>query len=133
MFKRFSKSLAVLGTLGVLALGVAFAQSESAPQPGMMGHSYGKGPKTRGMIPSQIDPQKAQAFCKEIKPQWQKIWQIKGELRDLWSKTPPDWAAIEKKEIEFIKTKLEIDKKAYEMGLPYGPKKGLRLRQVCGW
>lgn len=129
MFKKLSKALIILGGIGILASGSVLAQNETTSQPGMMKPGYGKGT----MMQSQIDPQKAQAFCKEIKPQWQKMWQIKGELRELWSKTPPDWSAIEKKEIEFIKTKLEIEKKAYEMGLPYGPRKGLRLRQVCGW
>jgi hypothetical protein len=133
MFKKLSKALAILGTMGVLVVGTVLAQNETTPQQGPMMRQTmpHRGPMMRQNMP-QVDPQKAQAFCKEISPQWQKMWQIKNELSGLWSKTPPDWTAIEKKEIEFIKTKLEIDKKAYEMGLPYGPR-GLRLRQICGW
>jgi len=131
MFKKLSKALAILGTMGVLVVGTVLAQNETTPQPGQTRFKPQRGPTAHQTIP-QVDPQKAQTFCKEINPQWQKMWQIKNELRGLWSKTPPDWTAIEKKEIEFIKTKLEIDKKAYEMGLPYGPR-GLRLRQICGW
>jgi|UniRef100_A0A7V4JP56 zinc resistance-associated protein len=127
MLKKLSKTLAILGAMGFLVSGTVLAQNETTPQTGQMRF---KPPRSQ-MMP-QVDPQKAQAFCKEINPQWQKMWQIRNELRELWSKTPPDWTAIEKKETEFIKTKLEIDKKAYEMGLPYGPR-GLRLRQICGW
>uniref|UniRef100_A0A7V5XH05 Uncharacterized protein n=1 Tax=Thermodesulfobacterium geofontis TaxID=1295609 RepID=A0A7V5XH05_9BACT len=130
MFKKLSKVLAILG-VGILVSGTVLAQNETTPQPDQMRFKSQRGPMMRQTMP-QVDQQKAQAFCKEINPQWQKMWQIKNELRELWGKNPPDWTAIEKKEIEFIKTKLEIDKKAYEMGLPYGPR-GLRLRQICGW
>lgn len=135
MFKKLSKTLAVLGTVGILAVGASFAQNETTPQPGQMGPGYGPmhhGPMGAGYR-IKVDPQKVQAYCKEVQPLWQKMWQIRKELRELWSKNPPDWSAIEKKEEELVKLRLEMRKKAYEMGLPFGPKNGLRLRRICGW
>ena len=123
MFKKLSKILAILGTAGVLAVGASFAQNETTSQPGKMGSGY------RG----KINQQKVQAYCKEVQPLWQKMWQIRNELHELWSKNPPDWSAIEKKEEELIKLRLEMRKKAHEMGLPFGPKTSLRLRRICGW
>ena len=147
MFRKLSKTLAVLGTVGILAVGASFAQNETTPQPGQMGPGYGPmhhepmGPGYGPMHHEQrgpgykikVDPQKVQAYCKEVQPLWQKLWQIRKELRELWSKNPPDWSAIEKKEEELVKLRLEMRKKAYEMGLPFGPKNGLRLRRICGW
>ncbi len=135
MFKRLSKTLAILSTVGVLAVGASFAQNETTSQPDQIGPGYG--PMYRGSMgpgyKSKINQQKVQAYCKEVYPLWQKMWQIRNELRELWSKNPPDWSAIEKKEEELVKLRLEMRKKAYEMGLPFGPKRGLRLRRICGW
>jgi len=137
MFKKLNKGLAILGVMGILTLGTAFAQNEAAPQPGPMGFPYGKGPKhyrqKEAFYKPNIDPQKAQEFCKEIQPEWEKMWKTKRELYELWRKNPPDWKEIEKKEMELRKTQLEIRKKAYEKGLPYAPRNGLRLRKMCGW
>jgi Spy/CpxP family protein refolding chaperone len=151
MFKKLNKGLALLGVVGALALGTAFAQNETSTQPGQMGPGYGPGPMHQGAMGpgygpgpkhygprgsfcgSNVDPQKAQAFCKEIQPLWEKMWQIKRELRELWSKNPPDWSAIEKKEMELEKIKLEIRKKAYEEGIFCGYGRGLRLKGLCGW
>ena len=135
MFRKLSKTLAVLSIVGILAVGASFAQNETTPQPGQMGPGYGpmhheqRGPGYR----IKVDPQKVQAYCKEVQPLWQKMWQIRSELRELWRKNPPDWSAIEKKAEELVKLRLEMRKKAYEMGLPFGPKNGLRLRRICGW
>lgn len=142
MLKKLNKGLAILGTVGVLALGVAFAQNDTAPQSDSVGPGYGQRPHHYGphhygprgsKCSSQIDPQKAKEFCNKIQPQWQKMWEIKKELRELWSKNPPDWEAIEKKEMELEKLRLEIRKKAYEEGISCGPGKGLGLKRLCGW
>ncbi len=114
MKKRIGKVVAALGMINLLCIGVIFAQNQR--------NQY-----------SSMEPAKLEAFCKDIQPQWQRWWQIRNELRELWSKKPPDWDAIEKKEQELVKTRLEIQKKAQEKGLPYGPRGGLRLKRICGW
>ncbi len=117
--KNRKKFVATVGILVLATSSLALAQK-----------SYRGGP-----IPSQIDPSKAQAFCQEVQPLWQKEIQIRGELLTFWSKTPPDWEAILQKETERAKIRIEIHKKAYEMGLPYAPtgRGALNLRRLCGW
>lgn len=114
------KTLAFLGLLSLMNLGLVFAQTPYR----------GVGPST-----FQVDPAKTQAFCKEVQPLWQKEMQIRGEILSLWAKTPPDWEAILQKEIERTKIRIEVHKKAYEMGLPYAPtgRRALNLRRLCGW
>ncbi|MCS7203765.1 MAG: hypothetical protein NZ809_04900 [Thermodesulfovibrio sp.] len=93
----------------------------------------------RGMGPAgpypAIDPQKAQQYCKEIQPLWQKDLQLRGEVLTLWAQPNPDWNAIKQKEQERAALKVEMHKKAHEMGLPYAPagKRGLNIRRICGW
>lgn len=98
------------------------------------GYSYAQrcgGPQ----YPVGSDPQKAQQYCKEIQPLYQKDMQLRGELLTLWAQPNPDWNAIKNKEQERANLRVEMHKKAYEMGLPYcmGGKRGLNIRRVCGW
>lgn len=114
------KSLVVGLTMILIMLlaGVSFAQR------GMMGPQY----------PAGVDPAKAQQYCKEVQPLYQKDLQLRGELLTLWAQPNPDWNAIKQKEQERANIRVEMHKKAYEMGLPYGPgKKGLKIRRICGW
>ncbi|MCX8041586.1 MAG: hypothetical protein N3A56_03740 [Thermodesulfobacteriaceae bacterium] len=117
--KNWKRVLATAGILVLTTSGLVWAQ-----------RPYGGGPAN-----FQIDPAKAQAFCQEVQPLWQREMQIKGELLTLWAKTPPDFNAILQKETERAKIRVEIHKKAYEMGLPYAPtgKRALKLRRLCGW
>lgn len=116
--KGLARFVGTLGLISLLGTGVAFAKKGVGP-----GQYY----------PPNIDPAKAQEFCKEIQPLWQKQWQLSSELRTLWGQNPPNWEALLNKEIEIQKIRLEIQKKAYEKGLPYGPRKGLNIRRLCGW
>lgn len=90
-----------------------------------------KGPQ----YPPGVDPAKAQQYCKEIQPLWQKFLQLRGELLTLWAQPNPDWNAIKQKEQERASLRVDMHKKAYEMGLPYVPggKRGLNIRRICGW
>lgn len=117
--KQLIKLFVVVVVLAVFAVGVSFAQR------GMMAPQY----------PVGVDPAKAQQYCKEIQPLWQKDLQLRGELLTLWAQPNPDWNAIKQKEQERASIKVEMHKKAYEMGLPYAPagKRGLNIRRVCGW
>ncbi len=85
--------------------------------------------------PIGVDPAKAQEYCKEIQPLWQKDLQLRGELLTLWAQQNPDWNAIKQKEQERVSLKVDMHKKAYEMGLPYGSggKRALNIRRICGW
>lgn len=130
MKKGMAKIIVFLGSVSLLGTGIILAQNQT---------DSGIGKRGPGMRPPKystiqdIDPAKLEAFCKEVQPQWQKWWQLNKELRELWSKNPPDWNTIEKKEQELIRIRLEIQKKAYEKNLPYGPRGGLRLKRMCGW
>lgn len=108
----------LLATAVMVFTGISFAQK------GMM-----------GAYPPGIDPAKAQQYCKEIQPLWQKDLQLRGELLALWAQPNPDWNAIKQKEQERASIKVDMHKKAYEMGLPYAPvgKRGLNIRRMCGW
>lgn len=145
MLEKARKTLAVLGITTVLTTGVALAhrmvtcfqqaqnQGQNTPEP--------NGPQVHRLQHDQrwyrtwknrnvkIDPQKAQAYCSEVKPLWEKAWQIRRSIREEFRKNPPNWSAIEQKEIEFVKVRLEMKKKAYETGLPLH----MRLRKVCKW
>lgn len=85
--------------------------------------------------PAGVDPAKAQQYCKEVQPLYQKDLQLRGELLTLWSQPNPDWNAIKQKEQERASLRVDMHKKAYEMGLPYAPagKRGLHIRRICGW
>lgn len=92
----------------------------------------------RGMgpqYPAGVDPAKAQQYCKEVQPLYQKDLQLRGELLTLWAQPNPDWNAIKQKEQEKASLRVDMHKKAYEMGLPYTPggKRGLHIRKICGW
>ena len=91
----------------------------------------GMGPQ----YPIGVDPAKAQQYCKEVQPLYQKDLQLRGELLTLWAQPNPDWNAIKQKEQERASLRVDIHKKAYEMGLPYAPggKRGLQIRKICGW
>lgn len=117
--KKFATVFTLVAILTVFAVGVSFAQK------GMMGPQY----------PPGIDPAKAQQYCKEVQPLYQKDLQLRGELLTLWAQPNPDWNAIKQKEQERANLRVEMHKKAYEMGLPYAPggKKGLNIRRICGW
>ncbi|MGB9710190.1 MAG: Spy/CpxP family protein refolding chaperone [Thermodesulfovibrio sp.] len=115
--KKFLTVFALLTALTVFA-GVSFAQRGMGPQ-----------------YPIGVDSAKAQQYCKEIQPLYQKDLQLRGELLTLWAQPNPDWNAIKHKEQERASLKVEMHKKAYEMGLPYAPagKRGLNIRRICGW
>jgi len=110
--KKLMSIIAVALVIAVFA-GVSFAQKG-------MGHQY---------------PAKAQQYCKDVQPLYQKDLQLRGELFTLWAQPNPDWNAIKQKEQERASLRVDMHKKAYEMGLPYAPggKKGLNIRRICGW
>ncbi|MEN2994173.1 MAG: hypothetical protein ABDH19_02345 [Thermodesulfovibrio sp.] len=115
----------ILTVFTLTAILIAFAAGVSFAQKGMMGSQY----------PPGIDPTKAQQYCKEIQPLYQKDLQLRGELLTLWAQPNPDWNVIKQKEQERASIRVDMHKKAYEMGLPYAPggKKGLNVRRICGW
>lgn len=85
--------------------------------------------------PVGVDQAKAQQFCKEVQPLYQKDIQLRGEILTLWAQNNPDWNLIKQKEQERAALRVDIHKKAHEMGLPYGigGKRGLNIRRLCGW
>ncbi|GAB5046696.1 Spy/CpxP family protein refolding chaperone [Thermodesulfovibrio sp. TK110] len=111
-------SIMVMALVVAVFAGVSFAQKGMGPQ-----------------YPIGVDPAKAQQYCKEVQPLYQKDLQLRGELLTLWAQPNPDWNAIKQKEQERANLKVEMHKKAYEMGLPYAPggKRGLKIRRICGW
>lgn len=113
-------SVLLVAAVVIAFTGVSFAQGGMGP-----GAQY----------PIGVDPAKAQQYCKEVQPLYQKDLQIRGELLTLWAQLNPDWNAIKQKEQERASLRVEIHKKAYEMGLPYAPggKRGLNIRRICGW
>lgn len=115
----------LLSVLLVAAVVIAFAGVSFAQR--------GMGPGAQ--YPIGVDPAKAQQYCKEVQPLYQKDLQIRGELLTLWAQPNPDWNAIKQKEQERASLKVDMHKKAYEMGLPYAPagKRGLNIRRICGW
>jgi zinc resistance-associated protein len=115
--KKLMSIIAVALFIAVFA-GVSFAQKG-------MGHQY----------PPGVDPAKAQQYCKDVQPLYQKDLQLRGELFTLWAQPNPDWNAIKQKEQERASLRVDMHKKAYEMGLPYAPggKRGLNIRRICGW
>lgn len=115
--EKVFNSVTLIAALTVFA-GVSFAQKGMGPQ-----------------YPIGVDPAKAQQYCKEVQPLYQKDLQLRGELLTLWAQPNPDWNAIKQKEQERANLRVEMHKKAYEMGLPYAPggKKGLNIRRICGW
>lgn len=117
--KRFLSIMLVLTIVFVFA-GMSFAQ-----------RGMGGGPQ----YPIGVDPAKAQQYCKEVQPLYQKDLQIRGELLTLWAQPNPDWNSIKQKEQERANLRVEMHKKAHEMGLPYAPggKRGLHIRRICGW
>lgn len=117
--KKFLVIFTLVALLTISLAGASFAQK------GMMGPQY---------YPN-IDPAKAQQYCKEVQPLYQKDLQLRGELLTLWAQPNPDWNLIKQKEQERVNLRVEMHKKAYEMGLPYarGGKRGLHIRKICGW
>jgi zinc resistance-associated protein len=115
--KKLMSIIAVALVIAVFA-GVSFAQKGMGPQ-----------------YPPGVDPAKAQQYCKEVQPLYQKDLQLRGELFTLWAQPNPDWNAIKQKEQERASLRVDMHKKAYEMGLPYAPggKRGLNIRRICGW
>ena len=115
--KKLMSIIAVVLVIAVFA-GVSFAQRGMGPQ-----------------YPPGVDPAKAQQYCKEVQPLYQKDLQLRGELFTLWAQPNPDWNAIKQKEQERASLRVDMHKKAYEMGLPYAPggKRGLNIRRICGW
>ncbi len=113
----------LIGILIVAAVVIAFAGLSFAQRG--MGSQY----------PPGVDPAKAQQYCKEIQPVHQKYMQLRGELLTLWAQPNPDWNAIKQKEQERAALRVEMHKKAYEMGLSKVPggKRGLHMRRICGW
>jgi zinc resistance-associated protein len=115
--KKLMSIIVVALVIAVFA-GVSFAQRGMGPQ-----------------YPPGVDPAKAQQYCKEVQPLYQKDLQLRGELFTLWAQPNPDWNAIKQKEQERASLRVDMHKKAYEMGLPYAPggKRGLNIRRICGW
>ncbi len=110
-------SILVIAAVVIAFAGVSFAQRGMGPQ-----------------YPIGVDPAKAQQYCKEIQPLYQKDLQLRGELLTLWAQPNPDWNAIKQKEQERANLRVEMHKKAYEMGLPHGVgKRGLHIKRICGW
>lgn len=114
------KFLSIMSVFMIIALvaGASFAHKGMTPQ-----HPVG------------VDPEKVQQYCKEVQPLWQKNLQLRGELLTLWSQQNPDWNAIKQKEKEIVEIRVEMRKKAYEMGLPFARhgKGGMNIRRICGW
>ena len=115
--KKLMSIIVVALVIAVFA-GVSFAQKGMGPQ-----------------YPPGVDPTKAQQYCKEVQPLYQKDLQLRGELFTLYSQPNLDWNAIKQKEQERASLRVDMHKKAYEMGLPYAPggKRGLNIRRICGW
>ncbi|MDI1472700.1 MAG: hypothetical protein QMD43_00040 [Thermodesulfovibrio sp.] len=113
--KKLLSIIAVALVIAVFA-GVSFAQKGMGPQ-----------------YPMGVDPAKAQQYCKEVQPLYQKDLQLRGELLTLWAQPNPDWNAIKQKEQERASLRVDMHKKAYEMGLPYTKGRGLQIRRICGW
>jgi len=113
--KRLFSMISVVLVIAVF-VGVSFAQKGMGPQ-----------------YPIGVDPAKAQQYCKEVQPLYQKDLQLRGELLTLWAQPNPDWNAIKQKEQERASLRVDMHKKAYEMGLPYAPggKRGLNsIRKI---
>ncbi len=127
MVKTLRKLIGMASLVGMLAFVPAYAKG-----PGM---GPGMGPMGPGAaLPPGVDQAKVQKFCTEVKPLFQKDLELRGELMKLWAQGTPDWTAIESKEIERAKLRVEMHKKAYEAGLKMGPgQRGFNLRRICGW
>ncbi|QER41690.1 hypothetical protein F1847_02605 [Thermodesulfobacterium sp. TA1] len=117
--KTLVKVFGFISLFGLLISGISWGKKE-----GMVGGKY---------YPPNVNPSKVKEFCQEIQPLWQKQWQLSSEVLNLWGQNPPNWEAILQKEMEIQRLRVEIQKKAYEKGLPYGPRKGLNFRKLCGW
>ncbi len=79
---------------------------------------------------ASVDPAKAQKFYNDTLPLRQKQLQIRSELMQLYGQPNPNWDAIAKKQQEMLQIRNEIQKRAYEYGLPYG--RGMK-RFGRGW
>ncbi|WP_022855717.1 hypothetical protein [Thermodesulfobacterium thermophilum] len=117
--RGIAKGLIILSFLSLVFTDIGFGKKETT-----VGGKY---------YPPNLNPTKVKEFCQEIQPLWQKQLQLSSEVRVLWAQTPPNWEAIQQKEIEIQKIRVDIQKKAYGKGLPYGPRKGLNFRKLCGW
>lgn len=81
---------------------------------------------------TSVDPGKAQKFYNDTLPLRQKQLQLKGELMQLYAQPNPDWNAISKKQQEMLQLRTEIQKRAYEYGLPFG--RGCDMKRFSrGW
>lgn len=114
--KRLVTFVVFLATILVFS-GYSFAQRGGVPK-----------------YPPGVDNQKIQQYCKEIQPLWQKDWQLRGEIISMYAQPNPDWNAIKQKEQERASLRVDMKKKAHEIGLPYGfsGKRGLNIRRLCG-
>lgn len=78
----------------------------------------------------QQDPQqlqKFQAFLNDTLPLRQKLFQLRGELMQLYAQPEPNWEAITKKHQEIATLRVELQKRAKNYGVPYfgmGPFRG---------
>lgn len=117
---RVLLSVLSVAVIVMVFTGVSFAQGGMGP-----GAKY----------PIGVDPAKAQQYCKEVQPLFQKYLQLRGELLTLWAQPNPDWNAIRQKEQDRASLKVDMHKKAHEMGLPYthAGKRGLSIKRICGW
>lgn len=66
-----------------------------------------------------VAPEKAQRFYNDTLPLRQKHLQLRGELMQLYAQPNPDWNAISKKQQEMLQLRTEMQKRAYESGIPF--------------
>ncbi len=84
----------------------------------------GQGPYNSGCPYYSVDAEKAQKFYNETLQLRQRHMQTRGELMQLYAQQNPDWNLIAKKEQELAQIRVETQKKARELGIPYGCGRG---------
>jgi len=123
--------------VGFTFLLMGLTLNAKAMGPGMGGGSMGRPCSPMmgmaapgGQLP--FDHAKMQKFYQDTQQLRAKIWQIKDELRMLYLQATPDWKAISQKRSELIGLVTELQKKAFEMGIPFSPMRGMGKGCGCG-
>ncbi|MGC8937518.1 MAG: hypothetical protein ACP5KH_00815 [Thermodesulfovibrio sp.] len=80
---------------------------------------------------ANVDPEKAQKFYNDTASLRQKMFQLRGEIAQLYAQPNPDWNAIGKKQQELTQLRLEMQKKAQQYGYGFGRMQGFGNCRRC--
>lgn len=78
-----------------------------------------------------VASEKAQSFYNDTLSLRQRHLQLRGELMQLYAQPNPDWNAISKIRQEMLKLRTEIQKRAYEYGIPFGARMNSNRFDKC--